>query len=132
MTSNCCELTTLNEWLEKAKPNDRFIYYTGQSVQDTVLSREVGKQVYKYAIRGAVYLVQHRSSGYYFDFDHYLIKASNPPVYSLVPYADEKTEQLRKQRGVRSSHHGKSSIKRIDETEWERERERERRNNPVR
>jgi hypothetical protein len=117
MTSTCCELTALNEWLVRAQPNDKFIYYTGQSVQDTVLSREVGKQVYKYATRGLVYLVQLRSSGYYFDFDHYLIKASNPPAYSLVPYADEKTEELRKQRGVRS--HGKN--KRADEEKRQRE-----------
>ena len=120
MTSECCELTTLNEWVERAKPNEKFIYYTGQSVQDTVLSREVGKQVYQYAMRGLVYLVQLRSSNYYFDFDHYLIKASSPPVYQLVPFADEKTEQLRKQRGVRNYGKNEGTSEEKQQREWPR------------
>lgn len=98
----CCEITDLNKFISEAKPNDKFIYYTGCSVQDTLLSKEIGKIVYEYAISGLVYLAQRRSIGYYFDFDHFLIKASLTPVYLLVPFADDKTEQLRKQRGVRN------------------------------
>ncbi len=98
----CCEIDEIHNFIKTAAPNDRLEYFIGVSIQDTILSKEIAKITYKYAERGLVYLVQKRAIGYYYDFHHYMIKASYTPIYRLVPLSDEKTEQLRRTRGVRN------------------------------
>lgn len=101
----CCELEELNKFIQESKPGEIFKYCTACSVQDTIVSKEIGKLVYVHSTKGLCYLYQKRSINYYFDFDHFIIKASSPPVYSLVPLADEKTEELRRKRGARNYVH---------------------------
>ncbi len=117
MMSWCCELSDLKMWAARATPNDKLLYYTGMSVQDTLISKEVGRLAYELAQRGLVYLVQKRSLGYHYEFNHFLVKASPNPAHSLVPFGDEKLEQLRRQK--ERIQHGQS--KRTDEKKRERE-----------
>lgn len=82
-----CDLQKLNEFVHNGVPNSKLIYYTGFSLTDTVLSNQVRKMMYKYAVEGKIYLVQQRMFPYY---NFIAIKSGVPPVISLLPYSDEK------------------------------------------
>lgn len=90
----CCEKGDLNWFLKNAIPGQMFIYYKGY-MYDSLLGKALGSEIYKLAIKGLVYLVQKRSSDYR-GFNYYLIKASKPPIISLVPLTDEKLAELGK------------------------------------
>jgi len=88
--SYICELSELKSFINTAKPNDKFIYYTGFSLTQTIMSNELRKITYEYAVKGEVYLVQKR---YQNTFDFMVIKASKNPIYKLIPFSDEKRKE---------------------------------------
>lgn len=90
------EITT---FVDKATPNDKFTYYTGFNLKDSLLSEQLQMMVYKYSVRGSVYLVQGRHRLYPGMFNYIMIKASYPPLSKLVPFSDEKLDDLQKVRG---------------------------------
>lgn len=77
-----------------APPLERFIYYTGLHLTDTILSREVKKLTYELAVNGKVYLVQKKCYSVFGEYDFIAIKASKPPVHKLVPLSDVKLREL--------------------------------------
>lgn len=81
------ECQDLVDFVKVAKPNQIYTYYTGLYANDTLLSGELRKLAWDYAIKGIVYLVQSRD-GYYFNY--IVIKASSPPLNSLIPYIRER------------------------------------------
>jgi len=85
----CAETNDLLTFIEKARPCEIFIYYTGNSLSDSILSKEMGKLTFKLSQAGKGYLVQKRYKAFYY-FDFFFIKASKNPVPSLVPFSDEK------------------------------------------
>lgn len=90
IVSYICELSELKEFINTANPNDKFIYYTGFSLTDSIMAKELKRVTYEYATKGEVYLVQKRFQG---AFDFIVIKASRPPMYKLVPLSDEKLRE---------------------------------------
>lgn len=94
-----CDPTELESFVQNASPNNRFIYYKGYSLTDTILACQLRKLTYQFALEGKVYLVQ-KKHGFYFEF--IAIKASTPPVIKLVPFNDEQLTE----RQQRRKHHG--------------------------
>lgn len=90
----CCEREEYNLFLKQATPNSLFNYYSGY-LYDNVLGRALGKEIYKLAIAGKVYLVQRRSVNFP-GYDYFMIKASKQPVISLVPFTEQKLAELGK------------------------------------
>lgn len=98
-----CDLDKLQDFIFSAKPNEKFIYYEGFSLTDTLLTNELRKILYQYSVNGRVYLVQQKVRN---KIDpHYVfiaIKASTPPIVKLVPFSDQKVRE----RERRMSAHG--------------------------
>lgn len=90
--SECCDINKLKEFIDTSKPNDKFIYYIGIGVTDSILSNEIGRFIYDQSVRGRVYLVTRRVYGYP-EFEFIAIKASSPPVYKLLPLPQEKLQE---------------------------------------
>lgn len=76
---------TLAEWERQASPGDTYTYATVRHLTDSFLSRKIGIEAWKLALKGSIYLVQKRAP-YTIPsmFDYIAIKASNPPIRSLV------------------------------------------------
>lgn len=90
-------LDRLINWLHVAQPNEKMVYYTGETLAASVLTRELRKQVYNLATMGAVYLVQKRLNGdLKGNTDFIAIKASPRPIHKLVPLSDEQLNNVRK------------------------------------
>lgn len=87
------------KWCDNAKPGDKFIYYTGFNLSDTILAKEIRKATYRFSVMGEVYLVQGRCPRRLSVFNWYAIKASKPPVFRLLPFSEEKIKSLQKIRG---------------------------------
>lgn len=84
-------------WELTASPMDKFIYYTGFSLTDSIMSLDIKEVTWKFAVEGKIYLLQARSKSWKL-FDFIAIKATNPPVIKLVPLNDE---QYRNSHGMR-------------------------------
>ena len=109
----CCNVKELKEFVANSTPLSMFTYYTGLTLQENVLAREVAKLVYKYATDGLVYLVQRRQS--HFSFDFLVIKASRPPILQLVPFSDEKVRQHQTLKGTKYVNRpNKVSVERVN------------------
>lgn len=93
------DLDTFNKWVRHANPLDRFTYYIGFGLTDSLLATNVRKHVYKSAIVGEIYLVQKRDREYPGHFEFIAIRASKPPVYKLLPFSDERVRQKYRQLG---------------------------------
>lgn len=93
----CAEKEEINRFIQGAKPMDKFIYYSGY-LYTHLLGRALGAEIYEYASRGLVYLVQQRSASY-IGFDYIMIKASRPPKRSLLPFNKEKVAELERKKG---------------------------------
>lgn len=103
MNTTCCEYPLLKEWIANGKPNEKFIYITGYSASDTIVSSEIASYVYKQAVKGSVYLVRRRCSEDRRYFDYIAVKASNPPLKSLLPLPQDQLEQMyRLSKGARN------------------------------
>lgn len=90
----CCEKGDINVFLQTASPHEMFLYYSGY-LYDNLLGRALGKEIYNFAIKGKVYLVQKRSAKY-LGYDYFMIKASKQPVISLVPFTEQKLMEMGK------------------------------------
>lgn len=88
----CSDKKDLNMFIQTAMPNDMFIYYRGY-LNETLLGRAFGKEIYDLAVKGLGYLVRKRSREY-IGFDYFFIKASKRPNLKLVPLSDEKLAEL--------------------------------------
>ena len=75
-------------WMRTAQPNDKYAYYTGSSLTDTLISNEIRKFIWSHACRGYVYLVQKKERVHYYHF--IAIKASKIPNARLVPLSERK------------------------------------------
>lgn len=94
---NYCDVDEFKKFIYEARYNDRFEYYRGLGITDTVLSAQLGKIAYKHATEGRIYIVQRRIHN---KFSFIAIKASTPPVTKLIPFTDEKAREKHKK-----SHH---------------------------
>jgi hypothetical protein len=81
------EIPDIHKFIIVAKPNDRFSYYIGQDLSDSIMSRKVATMIYDYAVKGIVYLVRKRYKNDRSLFEYIAIKASSPPNKKLVPLA---------------------------------------------
>lgn len=81
-----------NEWLRVSKPNDRFIYFRGETLTYSHMSNKIRQETWHKAVIGDVYLVQRKLALGQYEF--IAIKASNPPITRLVPF-DERPERNR-------------------------------------
>lgn len=88
----CCDIKDLNYFVANALPNEKFIYYSGY-LEEHLLGRALGKDIYNMAVKGLVYLVRSRSARY-IGFDYYMIKASKKPVIKLVPFTEAKLAEM--------------------------------------
>ena len=71
------------DWLTFSSPNERYSYYIGERLSESILGTRIGKKLMNDAENGKVYLFQRKiNNGMY---DHIAIKASYPPVKRLVP-----------------------------------------------
>lgn len=84
--STCAELYEIRKFIEFASPNERMLYATCKSLQDSILTKNIANLIYDDAVKGIVYLVQTRNPNDRSFFDYYIIKASKIPVVRLVPY----------------------------------------------
>lgn len=91
----CCEIPDLHEFMFEAKPGERFTYFIGFTLTETLISKQLRKLVYSYAVKGLVYIFQPRFKMDPTLFEFICIKASSPPVLSLLPYSEEKLSQER-------------------------------------
>lgn len=105
--SYICELSELKHFILNAKPNDKFLYYSGITLTDTIMARELKKLTYTHASKGDIYLVQKRFQDV---FDFIAIKASRPPVYRLVPLNDEQVKEAMKPHRLNPPRQGKVKI----------------------
>lgn len=86
-----CELEELHKFVNEATPNDKFLYYTGYNISDTIIGKTLAEITYDYSVKGKIYLVQRRVD--YYNFDYLIIKASKIPVFILVPFSDAKRKE---------------------------------------
>lgn len=89
---------SLSEWVKVALPGEQYVYTTARHLTDEYATRKIGNLAWDFALRGAIYLVQKRVP--YSTpsmFDYIAIKASYPPIKSLVAvdYGDTIKEQMR-------------------------------------
>jgi len=92
----CCEIPDFDHFCLTAKPNTRFTYFVGPSIQMSILARTLQKRTYRCAVQGEIYLVQKRFDIDRHVFEYMAIKASRAPVVSLLPYSEEKLAQVRR------------------------------------
>lgn len=83
-----CDIVSFKKFLGTAKPNDKFNYYLGYSLMDSVVAKELQKIAYEQALKGEVYLVQKKVDLNYTEY--IMVKASRPPVLRLVPLASDR------------------------------------------
>lgn len=77
-------------WLVNAKPNDKFIYFTGNSLQDNIVGKMMQPVVMEDALEGFVHLVQKKEIPFVYNF--IAIKASQQPSRHLIPSRLEITK----------------------------------------
>lgn len=99
-----------NEWLAKAKPNDRYIYHVGLGLYDTVLSGQCKKVVWEQACLGNVFLFQRRKGPYIFEY--IAVKSNRMPNSKMVPDY-EGTTKSGAQSMYRSAPRRSSLIERV-------------------
>jgi hypothetical protein len=63
-------------WFKQAERHEKYVYYSGNSLTDSLLSVEIKKIAWTHACRGYVYLVQKKLGNGYYHF--YAIKATVP------------------------------------------------------
>lgn len=89
-TNRYNNIEDFEKFILTGKPLSTFEYYFGMSLTDTVLSNQLRKIAYKYAVDGKIYLVQKKINH---NFIFIAIKASTPPVIKLLPLSDEKLKE---------------------------------------
>lgn len=76
---------TLSEWVRQAPPGAMYTYATVRHLTDSFMARKIGIEAWKMAVKGTIYLVQKRvPMSIPSMFDYIAIKASNPPIRSLI------------------------------------------------
>lgn len=81
-----------NEWFKSAKPNDKYIYFRGETLTFSHMSNKIRQETWYKAVIGEVYLLQRKLGLGKYEF--IAVKASNPPIVRLVPF-DERPEPNR-------------------------------------
>ena len=93
----CPEKTEINNFLDRAKPLEKFVYFSGY-ITGNLTGRALAKEIYEQATKGIIYMVQQRSFSHD-GFDYIMVKASKPPVRSLIPFSREKIAEIEKRKG---------------------------------
>ena len=70
-------------WLYNSSPNEKYSYYIGERLSESILGTRIGKRLMNDAESGKVYLFQRKLDKNM--YDHIAIKANYPPVKRLVP-----------------------------------------------
>jgi hypothetical protein len=76
-------LIAFETWLSSARPNEKFVYFLGESLCGNYIGEILQRYTFDYAKKGSVYLVQQR-----YDtrrFNYIAIKASTHFAKNLVP-----------------------------------------------
>lgn len=110
MSYFCADIDAIDKWLSTAKPNSRFNYFSGYTITGSLISKAIGSKLYKLSTKGEIYLVLKRSADNRLIFDFFAIKASRPPVPSLVPYSDSKIAEKQKRNSWRTGNYVKHTI----------------------
>lgn len=71
------------KWIDTAKVQDKYVYYIGNSLSESIIGGVIGKLMMKEAMAGRIYLVQRKIRPY--EYEHIAIKASSTPIKSLLP-----------------------------------------------
>jgi hypothetical protein len=74
------------DWLVTARPNDKLVYYTGETLTYSLMASHIKKEVWEMALNGHVYLVQKKLGVGLYEF--ITVKASKSPCMSLIPVRD--------------------------------------------
>jgi len=80
---NSPEYKTYKTWLLNSKPNERFVYFTGNSLSESIVGTFIGQVLMEDALKGMVYLFQRKLSPY--NYEHIAIRASIDPHQKLIP-----------------------------------------------
>lgn len=75
-------------WIKTAQPWQRFSYYRGMSLTDTLISNQVRQIVWFYACRGDCYLFQKKHAKH--DYEFIAVKAQQPHNRALVPLPEPR------------------------------------------
>ena len=92
-----CEVENFEQFIRTAHYPQTFEYYFGFSLTDTIMSNQLRKLAYRYAMDGKIYLVQKKINH---SFIFIAIKASVPPVIKLIPISDEKFRERQYRKGM--------------------------------
>ena len=93
-------------WIEKANRRDKFMYYEGEYLHQTLSGIQVQKLTYQLAEKGVIYLVQKRI-GKSSRFGYIAIKASKDPYERLLPVTPDyhvRTKPKMKEREYVEAH----------------------------
>lgn len=92
MQTNPPTVEEFGSWLSNSKPNDKYIYYKGETLTFSHLTNKIRKETWDRAIEGRIYLLQRKISVGVYEF--IAVKASYPPLDRLVPIG-EKSEPIK-------------------------------------
>lgn len=81
-------------WLVQSKPNQQFVYFTGNALTESIIGATIGKVLMEDAYQGFVYLVQKRVAPYIYNY--IAVKAPPVPCHKLIPSRAPSREQLRR------------------------------------
>lgn len=87
MNTDC---VNFHNWILNALPLQKYLYYTGSHMSDSILSNELRKVAWEHACKGKIYLVQEKVQANIFRY--IAIKASSPPIKYLIPLSEPRTQ----------------------------------------
>lgn len=83
---NPTTVETFLAWVKSAKPNERIIYYRGETLTFSLMTVQIKRETWDKALEGLVYLVQRRLGPGKYEF--IAIRSSETPNDKLIPIAD--------------------------------------------
>lgn len=87
-----CNLDDFKWFINNAVYDEKFVYFEGYYLEETPLSREIGRIAYNSALQGKIYLFQKKLRD---KFLYIAIKASSIPAVKLIPFSSEKLKEKR-------------------------------------
>ncbi len=80
------EFKKVDKWLKESIPLDQYVYAKACSLTDTGVTYRLGRYMWELALKGRIYLVRRKISDTRPSIYEYIaIRASKPPVKSLLP-----------------------------------------------
>lgn len=84
--SNPTTVDNFLAWVKAAKPNEKMIYYRGETLTFSLMTTQIKRETWDKALEGRVYLVQKKLGVGLYEF--IAIRASDAPANKLIPIAD--------------------------------------------